>query len=81
MQLILNEACDAKAIKMYITPQFIHKFLELFDSEEPNEREYLKTILHKIYAKVVPRRKMIRKAFSDTFYDLIHEKHKFNGTA
>ena len=81
VQLILNEACDAKAIKMYITPQFIHKFLELFDSEEPNEREYLKTILHKIYAKVVPRRKMIRKAFSDTFYDLIHEKHKFNGTA
>ena len=34
----------------------------LFDSEEPREREYLKNILHRLYAKLVPRRKMIRKA-------------------
>jgi len=37
--------------------------LELFDSEEPREREYLKNILHRLYAKLVPRRKMIRKVF------------------
>ena len=48
------------------------QFLGLFDSQEPSEREYLKTILHKIYAKVVPRRKMIRKAMNDLFYTLIH---------
>lgn len=56
-----------------------HKFLELFDSEEPREREYLKNILHRLYAKLVPRRKMIRKAINDCFHSLIHENVKFNG--
>jgi serine/threonine-protein phosphatase 2A regulatory subunit B' len=37
---------------VYITPQFVQEFLELFDSEESFERDYLKNILHKLYAKV-----------------------------
>ena len=55
--------------------------MELFDSEEPREREYLKNILHRLYAKLVPRRKMIRKAINDCFYSLIHETFKFNGAS
>ena len=35
-----------------MTPQFVQDFLELFDSEESVERDYLKNILHKLYAKV-----------------------------
>jgi serine/threonine-protein phosphatase 2A regulatory subunit B' len=30
---------------------------------------------------LVPRRKMIRKAINEAFYELIHESHKFNGAA
>ncbi len=52
MQLILNDATDVKSMKGFITPQFIQGFLELFDSEENYERDYLKNILHKLYAKV-----------------------------
>ena len=59
----------------------MQEFLELFDSEESVERDYLKNILHKLYAKLVPRRKMVRKAINDTFFSLIHEIHKFNGAA
>jgi serine/threonine-protein phosphatase 2A regulatory subunit B' len=55
--------------------------LELFDSEESVERDYLKNILHKLYAKLVPRRKMIRKSMNECFFALIHENHKFNGAA
>ena len=51
------------------------------DSDEPREREYLKNILHRLYAKIVPRRKMIRKSITDHFYTLIHENYKFNGAA
>ena len=29
--------------------QFLVKLLDLFDSEDPRERDYLKTILHRIY--------------------------------
>lgn len=68
-------------MKFYITAKFVQEFLDLFDSEESVEREYLKNILHKLYAKLVPRRKMIRKAINECFYALIHEVHKFNGTA
>jgi serine/threonine-protein phosphatase 2A regulatory subunit B' len=79
LQLIVNDAADVKSLKGFITHKFIQEFLELFDSEEPKEREYLKNILHRLYAKLVPRRKMIRKAITDTFYTLIHENYKFNG--
>jgi serine/threonine-protein phosphatase 2A regulatory subunit B' len=81
LQLILNDVADVKSLKIYITPQFIQEFLELFDSEETYERDYLKNILHKLYAKLVPRRKMIRKAINDCFFSLIHENHKFNGAS
>jgi serine/threonine-protein phosphatase 2A regulatory subunit B' len=53
----------------------------LFDSEENEERDFLKNILHRLYAKLVPRRKMIRKAITDCFHILIHEIHKFNGAS
>lgn len=39
----------------------------------------LKTILHKIYAKCVMRRKLIRRAFSHFFYELIYERPHFHG--
>jgi len=53
----------------------------LFDCEEPKERDYLKNILHRLYAKLVPRRKMIRKAKNDCFMTLIHETQHFNGAS
>jgi serine/threonine-protein phosphatase 2A regulatory subunit B' len=81
LQLIVNDAIDVKSLKVFVTHTFIQEFLELFDSEEPREREYLKNILHRLYAKLVPRRKMIRKAITDCFYTLIHENYKFNGAA
>ena len=41
-----------RSLKVYVTPQFVQEFLDLFDSEESVERDYLKNILHKLYAKV-----------------------------
>lgn len=78
---MINENVEVRSLKVYVTPQFVQEFLELFDSEESVERDYLKNILHKLYAKLVPRRKMIRKAINESFFSLIHESHKFNGAA
>lgn len=52
LQLVINESVEVRALKQYVTPQFVQEFLELFDSEESVERDYLKNILHKLYAKV-----------------------------
>lgn len=81
LQLVINEAVEVRNLKVYVNPQFVQEFLTLFDSEESVERDYLKNILHKLYAKLVPRRKMIRKAINEVFFSLIHETHKFNGAA
>jgi serine/threonine-protein phosphatase 2A regulatory subunit B' len=51
--------------------------IELFDSEDPRERDYLKTILHRIYGKFMTYRSYIRKAISNVFYTFIYEEeHK-----
>jgi len=80
--IVTHEAFDTKTLKYYITEQFVQEFMDLFDTENPSERDYLKNILHKLYAQLVPRRKMIRRMMNSYFYSLIHEGHsKANGTA
>eukprot|EP00742_Colponemidia_sp_Colp-10_P000521 GILJ01000567.1.p1 GENE.GILJ01000567.1~~GILJ01000567.1.p1 ORF type:complete len:452 (+),score=85.49 GILJ01000567.1:173-1528(+) len=79
LRLIVSDGADVKHLKTFVTSQFIHDLLELFDSEDVRERDYLKNILHRIYAKLVPRRKLIRKAINDCLYKFIHETERFNG--
>lgn len=43
------------------------QLLELFDSEDPREREYLKTILHRVYGKFLGLRAYIRKQCNHIF--------------
>ena len=42
--------------------------MELFDSEDPRERDFLKTILHRIYGKFLNLREFIRKQVNNLFY-------------
>ncbi len=44
------------------------QLLDLFDSEDPRERDFLKTILHRIYGKFLGLRAYIRKQINNTFY-------------
>ncbi|KAF0914869.1 hypothetical protein E2562_032790 [Oryza meyeriana var. granulata] len=51
LRFVQSPETDAKLAKRYVDHGFIIKLLDLFDSEDPREREYLKTILHRIYGK------------------------------
>ena len=53
--------------------------MELFDSEDPRERDYLKTILHRIYGKFMSHRSFIRRAISNVFYRFVYETERHNG--
>jgi serine/threonine-protein phosphatase 2A regulatory subunit B' len=55
--------------------------LELFDSEDPRERDLLKTILHRIYGKFLGLRAYIRKQINNIFLRFVYECEKFNGVA
>ena len=49
LRFVVSNETDPKVVKKYIDTQFLVKLLDLFDSEDPRERDYLKTILHRIY--------------------------------
>ena len=49
MRFVVSGSTEAKVSRKYIDTNLITRFLELFDSEDPRERDYLKTILHRIY--------------------------------
>lgn len=65
--------------KQYIDHDFILKLLELFDSEDPRERDCLKTTLHRIYGKFLSLRSFIRKSINNVFLQFVYETERFNG--
>ncbi|TYH78392.1 hypothetical protein ES332_D04G223100v1 [Gossypium tomentosum] len=81
LRFIASPETDAKLAKRYVDQPFILKLLDLFDSEDPREREYLKTILHRIYGKFMVHRPFIRKAINNIFFRFIFETEKHNGIA
>uniref|UniRef100_A0A8C9WM01 Serine/threonine protein phosphatase 2A regulatory subunit n=1 Tax=Scleropages formosus TaxID=113540 RepID=A0A8C9WM01_SCLFO len=58
--------------KRYVDQKFVLQLLELFDSEDPREREYLKTILHRVYGKLLGLRAYIRKQINNIFLSIIN---------
>ncbi|XP_045469739.1 serine/threonine-protein phosphatase 2A 56 kDa regulatory subunit gamma isoform-like isoform X4 [Harmonia axyridis] len=67
--------------KRYIDQKFVLQLLELFDSEDPRERDLLKTTLHRIYGKFLGLRAFIRKQINNIFYRFIYETEHHNGIA
>merc|ERR1712142_1174985 len=67
--------------KRCIDQKFVLALLELFDSEDPRERDFLKTVLHRIYGKFLGLRAFIRKQINNIFLRFIYETEHFNGVA
>ncbi|CAG9460953.1 unnamed protein product [Pedinophyceae sp. YPF-701] len=81
LRYVVSNDTDAKVAKRYIDHSFVLSLLELFDSEDPRERDYLKTILHRIYGKFMVHRPFIRRAIYHVFYRFIFETERHNGVA
>ncbi|KAL7218894.1 hypothetical protein ACSBR2_012041 [Camellia fascicularis] len=81
LRFVASAETDAKLAKRYVDHSFVLRLLDLFDSEDQREREYLKTILHRIYGKFMVHRPFIRKAINNIFYHFIFETEKHNGIA
>ncbi|KAI8987055.1 phosphatase 2A regulatory B subunit-domain-containing protein [Pilobolus umbonatus] len=67
--------------KKYIDQKFILQLLDLFDSEDPRERDFLKTTLHRIYGKFLNLRAFIRRSINNIFFQFIYETERHNGIA
>ncbi|KYR01800.1 protein phosphatase 2A regulatory subunit [Tieghemostelium lacteum] len=65
----------------FIDEKFVLQLLDLFDSEDPRERDYLKTTLHRIYGKFLGLRAFIRTAIKDLFCTFVYESYQHNGVS
>ncbi|THU61264.1 hypothetical protein C4D60_Mb07t21470 [Musa balbisiana] len=79
LRYVISSDTDTKVAKRYIDHSFVRRILDLFESEDPREREYLKTILHRIYGKFMVHRPFIRKAINNIFYRFIFETERHSG--
>ena len=76
--IITSDNIDTKILKIHITSQFLNQFLDLLNSES-SEKNYVKTILHQLYFKLIPKRLMIRKAINNFLLTVIHDTQSPNG--
>jgi len=81
LRFVVSAEVNAKVAKKHVDQKFCLKLVELFDSEDPRERDYLKTILHRIYGKFMSHRSFIRKTIQYVFYRFIYETERHNGIA
>lgn len=81
LRFLESQDFQATTAKKFIDQSFVLQLLELFDSEDPRERDFLKTILHRIYGKFLGLRAYIRKQINNIFYRFILETEKHNGIA
>ncbi|KAF3595989.1 hypothetical protein DY000_02025289 [Brassica cretica] len=81
LRFVASPDTDTKLAKRYIDQSFVLRLLDLFDSEDPRERDCLKTILHRIYGKFMVHRPFIRKSINNIFYRFVFETEKHNGIA
>ncbi|KAL8090122.1 serine/threonine protein phosphatase 2A 57 kDa regulatory subunit B' kappa isoform-like [Apium graveolens] len=81
LKFISSSTMEAKVAKKYINHSFILRLLDLFESEDPRERECLKAIMHKIYGKFMVHRPFIRKNIGSIFSRFVNETDRCNGIA
>jgi len=79
LRFMISPYTDGKLLKKYIDKHFLTNLIGLFRSEDPRERDYLKTILHRIYGKFMSFRSYIRRAVNNVFYDVVYENDNHGG--
>lgn len=72
-------AVKSDLLVKYLNRSFIKNYLELFDSEDPRERDYLKTILHRIYGKYMQLRPCIKEQIMYMFLRITQDADTHNG--
>ncbi|UKJ87644.1 protein phosphatase 2A regulatory subunit B [Theileria orientalis] len=79
LRVIVSNDVTSKMARNAIDKTFVLKLLDTLNSEDQRERDYLKTILHRIYGKIVPLRNFIRKAIENVFVHFVYDTEVHHG--
>ncbi|CAN8066732.1 unnamed protein product, partial [Agarophyton chilense] len=80
-RFLISADLEPKRARACITERFVCGMVEQFNSADARERECLKTILHRIYGKMMGLRAEIRQAMTTVFQRVAYEQARFNGVA
>jgi serine/threonine-protein phosphatase 2A regulatory subunit B' len=61
VRVLMSPSISDRQIKLHINDSFIGRLFQLMKSPDPRERDYLKTIIHRIYSKYQSHRRLVRK--------------------
>jgi len=78
---IVSNDVEPKIAKRFVEGSFMLKFLELFDSEDPRERDSVKAILHRVYGKFMAVRSFVRRAIQHVLFKVVYECETHNGVS
>lgn len=80
LRFIVGEI-DTKTLRKYISQGFVLRLLDLFHSQDVREREMLKTLLHRIYAKFMTLRAFIRRSLNHVLSIFVYETESLPGVS
>lgn len=83
LRLIVSPDLNTKLAKKtgIFDQAFLVKLIHRFETDDHRERDYLKSILHRVYGKFFTHRKFIREQISFTFSRYIDTTSKHHGIA
>eukprot|EP00871_Galdieria_phlegrea_P000371 jgi/Galph1/1334/GphlegSOOS_G6046.1 len=79
LQVISKEQLDTRSCLKHVNQVFLSKLFFLLVSRDVRERDYLKTIIHRIYQRFVRHRHFIRDQMAFSMYQLAFERRRFCG--
>jgi len=79
LKFLMQPALKPDLILKFINKSFLKNFIELFDSEDPRERDYLKALLHRIYGKFMQLRQTIKELVMNLLLRIIADAENYNG--
>ena len=73
LKLILLPWFNGKYAEKYFSSVFLRQLINNFSSEDTREREFLKTILHRLYGKFMLARPIIKTHIQNIFLLYVYE--------
>jgi len=80
--LVENKIFESQANDLWgnISNSFIQGLMELLESDNDEERDYIRKILHQLYSRAPSKKRETIKSFmNERFYNLIYNTYQFNG--
>ncbi|GBG29261.1 Serine/threonine-protein phosphatase 2A 56 kDa regulatory subunit alpha isoform [Hondaea fermentalgiana] len=81
LKLLSSGVCELSAKKRCVREELCHEFVQLFRSPNQIERDYVKTIAHCMYSKLVSHRGTMRQAMAHALLDYVHVSRVHEGVA